>query len=99
LVTNDHITAMMLEMADDDDHLHQSIAAELIVQTVSKHERATTILKVIMLVSIAFFLRSILFTTETLWSCVVARKLIAIIIDMIIDMICICKCTFAGDSA
>lgn len=45
-VTNDQIIAMMLEMASNDDHLHQSIAAELIVQTVSKRERATKILKV-----------------------------------------------------
>ena len=47
LVTNDKITAMMLEMAGSDDNLQQAIAAELIVQTVSKHERATTILKVV----------------------------------------------------
>ncbi|VDM43851.1 unnamed protein product [Toxocara canis] len=46
LVTNDRITAMMLDMAGSDDNLHQSVAAELIVQTVSKHERATTILKI-----------------------------------------------------
>lgn len=46
LVTNDQITAMMLEMAASEDRLHQSISAELIVQTVSKHERATTMLKV-----------------------------------------------------
>uniref|UniRef100_A0A914S8L0 UNC-45/Cro1/She4 central domain-containing protein n=1 Tax=Parascaris equorum TaxID=6256 RepID=A0A914S8L0_PAREQ len=45
LVTNDQITAMMLEMAASEDRLHQSISAELIVQTVSKHERATTMLK------------------------------------------------------
>lgn len=46
MVTNDRITAMMLEMAAADDKLQQSTAAELIVHTVSKHERATTILKV-----------------------------------------------------
>lgn len=46
LVTNDRITAMMLDMASSDDSLLQSTAAELIVHTVSKHERATTILKV-----------------------------------------------------
>ncbi|KAM3728902.1 Protein unc-45 [Dirofilaria immitis] len=45
LVTNDRITALMLEMASSDNSLQQSIAAELIVHTVSKHERATTILK------------------------------------------------------
>ncbi|VDN01183.1 unnamed protein product [Thelazia callipaeda] len=45
LVTNDQITAMMLEMAGSDDFLQQSVAAELIVHAVSKHERATTILK------------------------------------------------------
>ncbi|EJD75017.1 UNC-45 protein [Loa loa] len=45
LVTNDQITALMLEMASSDDNLQQSTAAELIVHTVSKHERATTILK------------------------------------------------------
>uniref|UniRef100_A0A915Q3F6 Protein unc-45 homolog B n=1 Tax=Setaria digitata TaxID=48799 RepID=A0A915Q3F6_9BILA len=45
LVTNDRITALMLEMATSDDKLQQSTAAELIVHTVSKHERATTILK------------------------------------------------------
>uniref|UniRef100_A0A0N5AQ81 Protein unc-45 homolog B n=1 Tax=Syphacia muris TaxID=451379 RepID=A0A0N5AQ81_9BILA len=45
LVTNEQITAMMLQMAGSDDKLQQSVAAELIVQTVSKHERATTILK------------------------------------------------------
>lgn len=49
MVTNDKITAMMLEMAGSDDHLQQSIAAELIVHTVSKHERATTILKVLII--------------------------------------------------
>uniref|UniRef100_A0A158Q8D0 Protein unc-45 homolog B n=1 Tax=Elaeophora elaphi TaxID=1147741 RepID=A0A158Q8D0_9BILA len=45
LVTNDQITNLMLEMASSDDNLQQSTAAELIVHTVSKHERATTILK------------------------------------------------------
>lgn len=33
-------------MASSDDNLQQSTAAELIVHAVSKHERATTILKV-----------------------------------------------------
>lgn len=46
LVTNDQVTAIMMMMAGSDDHLMQSVAAELIVQTVSKHERATNILKV-----------------------------------------------------
>ncbi|CAD6190352.1 unnamed protein product [Caenorhabditis auriculariae] len=46
LVTNDPITALMMQMASSDDKLMQSVAAELIVCTVSKHERATTILKV-----------------------------------------------------
>ncbi|VDO33014.1 unnamed protein product [Brugia timori] len=45
LVTNDRVTALMLEMASSNDSLQQSTAAELIVHTVSKHERATTILK------------------------------------------------------
>ncbi|TKR96833.1 hypothetical protein L596_010795 [Steinernema carpocapsae] len=45
LVTNDEILAMMLKMAASDDRVQQGIAAELIVQTVSKHERATTMLK------------------------------------------------------
>ncbi|KAK0423976.1 hypothetical protein QR680_008441 [Steinernema hermaphroditum] len=45
LVTNDDIMAMTLTMAASDDHLLQSVAAELIVQTVSKHERATSMLK------------------------------------------------------
>ncbi|VDM10517.1 unnamed protein product [Wuchereria bancrofti] len=45
LVTNDQVTALMFEMASSDDSLQQSTAAELIVHTVSKHERATTILK------------------------------------------------------
>lgn len=46
LVTNDQVTAIMMQMASSDDRLMQSVAAELIVQTVSKHERATSILKV-----------------------------------------------------
>ncbi|CAJ0956400.1 unnamed protein product, partial [Mesorhabditis belari] len=46
MVTNDEVTAMMLHMADSNDKLLQSVAAELIVMTVSKHERATTMLKV-----------------------------------------------------
>jgi len=45
LVTNDDVTATMLNMASSDDHLAQSLAAELIVQTVSKHERATKLLQ------------------------------------------------------
>lgn len=47
MVTNDKITVMTLEMAASDDLILQSTAAELIVHTVSKHERATTILKVV----------------------------------------------------
>ncbi|WKY17126.1 hypothetical protein Q1695_001614 [Nippostrongylus brasiliensis] len=46
LVTNDQVTAVMLQMAASSDHLMQSVAAELIVMTVVKHERATSILKV-----------------------------------------------------
>ncbi|KAK6741990.1 hypothetical protein RB195_009704 [Necator americanus] len=46
LVTNDQVTAMMLQMAASSNHLMQSVAAELIVMTVVKHERATSILKV-----------------------------------------------------
>uniref|UniRef100_A0A914ZCE2 UNC-45/Cro1/She4 central domain-containing protein n=1 Tax=Panagrolaimus superbus TaxID=310955 RepID=A0A914ZCE2_9BILA len=46
LVTNEEVTAVMLQMASSDDHLNQSLAAELIVQTVSKHERATKLLQV-----------------------------------------------------
>ena len=46
LVTNDQVTAVMMQMAASDDHIMQGIAAELIVMTVSKHERATSILKV-----------------------------------------------------
>ncbi|KAJ1354641.1 hypothetical protein KIN20_011634 [Parelaphostrongylus tenuis] len=46
LVTNDQVTAVMLEMASSSDRLMQSVAAELIVMTVVKHERATSILKV-----------------------------------------------------
>uniref|UniRef100_A0A915DSP8 UNC-45/Cro1/She4 central domain-containing protein n=1 Tax=Ditylenchus dipsaci TaxID=166011 RepID=A0A915DSP8_9BILA len=45
LVTNDTITNMMLQMAASDDPLQQSVAAELIVLSVSKHERATAIIK------------------------------------------------------
>lgn len=46
LVTNDAITAMMLEMAsNENDHVQQSIATELIVCTVSKHDRVTAIIK------------------------------------------------------
>ncbi|CAI5445814.1 unnamed protein product [Caenorhabditis angaria] len=46
LVTNDQVTAVMLQMASSENLLMQSVAAELIVATVSKHERATTMLKV-----------------------------------------------------
>ncbi|KJH40865.1 tetratricopeptide repeat protein [Dictyocaulus viviparus] len=46
LVTNDQVTAIMLQMAASCDPLVQSVAAELIVMTVVKHERATSILKV-----------------------------------------------------
>uniref|UniRef100_A0AC34R7E1 UNC-45/Cro1/She4 central domain-containing protein n=1 Tax=Panagrolaimus sp. JU765 TaxID=591449 RepID=A0AC34R7E1_9BILA len=46
LVTNDDVTATMLNMASSDDHLSQSLAAELIVQTASKHERATKLLSI-----------------------------------------------------
>ncbi|CAJ0571281.1 unnamed protein product, partial [Mesorhabditis spiculigera] len=46
MVTNDQVTAMMLHMAGSDDLLLQGVAAELIVMTVSKHERATAMLKV-----------------------------------------------------
>ncbi|CCD69153.1 UNC-45/Cro1/She4 central domain-containing protein [Caenorhabditis elegans] len=46
LITNDQLTPIMLEMAASQDHLMQGIAAELIVATVSKHERAINMLKV-----------------------------------------------------
>lgn len=46
LVTNDQVTAVMLQMAASSNNLMQSVAAELIVMTVVKHERATSILKV-----------------------------------------------------
>ncbi|PIO77194.1 tetratricopeptide repeat protein [Teladorsagia circumcincta] len=46
LVTNDQVTAVMLQMAASSNLLMQSVAAELIVMTVVKHERATSILKV-----------------------------------------------------
>ncbi|KHJ93131.1 hypothetical protein OESDEN_06965 [Oesophagostomum dentatum] len=46
LVTNDQVTALMLQMAASSNLLMQSVAAELIVMTVVKHERATSILKV-----------------------------------------------------
>ncbi|GMR33986.1 hypothetical protein PMAYCL1PPCAC_04181 [Pristionchus mayeri] len=45
LVTNDQITAMMLQMAASEDLALQSVAAELIVLSVVKHERASNILK------------------------------------------------------
>ncbi|KAI1716556.1 myosin-binding striated muscle assembly central domain-containing protein [Ditylenchus destructor] len=45
LVTNDTVTNIMLQMAASGDSLEQSIAAELIVLSVSKHERATAIIK------------------------------------------------------
>ncbi|CEF60967.1 Armadillo-like helical domain and Tetratricopeptide-like helical domain and Tetratricopeptide repeat-containing domain and Tetratricopeptide TPR2 repeat and Armadillo-type fold domain and Tetratricopeptide repeat and UNC-45/Ring assembly protein 3 family-containing protein [Strongyloides ratti] len=46
LVTNDTVLAIMLQMASSNDILLQSVAAELIVQSVSKHERAVAILKI-----------------------------------------------------
>uniref|UniRef100_A0A7E4W9Q9 UNC45-central domain-containing protein n=1 Tax=Panagrellus redivivus TaxID=6233 RepID=A0A7E4W9Q9_PANRE len=46
LVTNDDVTSTMLNMASSDNHLWQSLAAELIVQTASKFERATKLLEV-----------------------------------------------------
>jgi protein unc-45 len=46
LVTNEQVTAIMLQMASSDDLLHQSLAAELIVAAIAKYERATTILKI-----------------------------------------------------
>ncbi|KAK5964585.1 Protein unc-45 B [Trichostrongylus colubriformis] len=46
LVTNDQVTALMLQMAASPNHLMQSVAAELIVMTVVKRERATSVLKV-----------------------------------------------------
>uniref|UniRef100_A0A8R1E4Q9 TPR_REGION domain-containing protein n=1 Tax=Caenorhabditis japonica TaxID=281687 RepID=A0A8R1E4Q9_CAEJA len=46
LITNDQLTPIMLQMASSDNHLMQGIAAELIVATVSKHERALNMLKV-----------------------------------------------------
>uniref|UniRef100_A0A914HYB2 Metalloendopeptidase n=1 Tax=Globodera rostochiensis TaxID=31243 RepID=A0A914HYB2_GLORO len=45
LVTNDRVTAIMLQMAADDDFIQQSVAAELIVLSVSKYERATNMIK------------------------------------------------------
>ncbi|KAL3118992.1 hypothetical protein niasHT_003775 [Heterodera trifolii] len=45
LVTNDQITEVMLQMASSDDSLQQSVAAELIVLSVSKYERATNMIK------------------------------------------------------
>ncbi|KAL3103383.1 hypothetical protein niasHS_002569 [Heterodera schachtii] len=45
LVTNDQITEVMLQMASSDDFLQQSVAAELIVLSVSKYERATNMIK------------------------------------------------------
>uniref|UniRef100_A0A0N5BDT4 TPR_REGION domain-containing protein n=1 Tax=Strongyloides papillosus TaxID=174720 RepID=A0A0N5BDT4_STREA len=46
LVTNDTVLAIMLQMAGSSDILLQSVSAELIVQSVSKHERAMAMLKV-----------------------------------------------------
>jgi hypothetical protein len=45
LITNDQVTAIMLQMATSDDRLQQSLAAELIVLSVSKYERATALIK------------------------------------------------------
>lgn len=45
LVTSEQVTAIMLKMASSDDSLQQSIAAELIVCSVSKYERATNMIK------------------------------------------------------
>ncbi|KAF8383598.1 hypothetical protein PRIPAC_72740 [Pristionchus pacificus] len=45
LVTNDQITAMMLHMAASEDLILQAVAAELIVLSVVKHERASSMLK------------------------------------------------------
>lgn len=46
LITNDQLTVLMLQMAASENILMQGIAAELIVATVSKHERAVNMLKV-----------------------------------------------------
>ncbi|CAI2349049.1 unnamed protein product [Caenorhabditis sp. 36 PRJEB53466] len=46
LITNDQLTVVMLQMASSENILMQGIAAELIVATVSKHERAVSMLKV-----------------------------------------------------
>ncbi|KAH7728119.1 UNC-4 protein5 protein [Aphelenchoides avenae] len=45
LVTNNDVLKVMFGMALTDDELQQSLAVELIVHTVSKHERATAVLK------------------------------------------------------
>ena len=46
LLTNEKVTGIMLEMADDNnDFLQQSLAVELIVLSVSKYERATALIK------------------------------------------------------
>jgi len=45
LVTNDAVMKVMLEMASTDDSLQQSVAVELMVLTVSKHDRATALMK------------------------------------------------------
>lgn len=46
LITNDQVTIVMLQMAsEEEDRLQQSLAAELIVLSVSKYERATALIK------------------------------------------------------
>ncbi|EGT47902.1 hypothetical protein CAEBREN_14621 [Caenorhabditis brenneri] len=46
LIINDQLTPIMLQMAASQNHLMQGIAAELIVGTIAKHERAINMLKV-----------------------------------------------------
>ncbi|CAO4368105.1 unnamed protein product [Caenorhabditis nigoni] len=46
LIINDQLTPIMLQMAASNNHLMQGIAAELIVGTIAKHERAINMLKV-----------------------------------------------------
>uniref|UniRef100_A0AC35UAV9 TPR_REGION domain-containing protein n=1 Tax=Rhabditophanes sp. KR3021 TaxID=114890 RepID=A0AC35UAV9_9BILA len=46
LITSDTVMAITLQMAKSEDKLLQSLAAELIVQSVSKHERAMAMLKI-----------------------------------------------------
>jgi protein unc-45 len=45
LIANDQVTAIMLQMAESGNKLEQSLAAELIVLSVSKYERATALIK------------------------------------------------------